>query len=143
MPLPRNALADVLWKVHRGLWAISGGRLGANTAGLPVLDLTTTGRTSGEPRSALIHYLSHGDAYVAIGSNVGRDKPPAWALNLLANPQATVTMGGQRLAVTARVAEGEERDELWRKAVAAKSDFAVYTTRTVRELPVFVLERSA
>lgn len=140
MPLPRNALADVLWKIHRAIWALSGGRLGAATAGLPVLDLTTIGRTSGEPRSALIHYLAHGDAFVVIGSNVGRDDPPAWSLNLMANPRAKVTMGGRTNDVTARVASGEERVTLWRMAVAAKSDIAVYTTRADRKLPVFVLE---
>lgn len=140
MPLPRGPIVDLIWTVHRVLWDVSGGRIGSRTAGLPVLELTTTGRRSGEPRSALIHYLAHGDAFVVIGSNVGRDKPPAWALNLLANPRARLRTAGREIEVHARVATGPERETLWLMAVAEKNDYAVYTTRTDRELPVFVLE---
>lgn len=140
MALPRGPIMDVVWKIHKALWRASGGRLGSNTGGMPVLELTTMGRKSGEPRSVLLHYLEDGDSYLVLGSNVGRDAPPAWSLNLEANPRATVSTADREQAVIARKAEGAERDDLWRKAVADKGDYGVYATRTDRTIPVFVLE---
>jgi deazaflavin-dependent oxidoreductase (nitroreductase family) len=42
--------------------------------------------------------------------------------------------------MTAREVSGEERAEWWKRAVAAYPPYAEYQTRTVREIPVFVLE---
>jgi len=108
----------------------------------PVLLLTTTGRKSGKPRTAPVVYLRDGERLVVIGSNAGNDRSPAWALNLLAQPEAEVEVRGRRSSVRARATEGDERTELWRRMNEQYSGFEDYRERTAREIPVFVLDRA-
>lgn len=140
--LPRGPIMDVVWKIHKALWQLSGGRLGSRSGGMPVLELTTTGRKSGELRSVLLHYIPHDNGYLVLGSNVGRDRPPAWSLNLQAEPRATVKTAAGKQTVRARRVDGAERERLWDEAVASKADYAEYAGRTDRPIPVFVLERT-
>jgi deazaflavin-dependent oxidoreductase (nitroreductase family) len=116
------------------------GRLMGRVGRAPVLLLTTTGRRSGEPRTAPVVYLADGDRYVVIGSNAGNTRAPAWALNLRANPEAEVEVRGDRRRVRARVAEGEERADLWRRMNEQYAGFDDYRVRTTRDISVFVLE---
>ena len=75
-----------------------------------------------------------------IGSNAGNPKAPAWSLNLKANSEAEVEIKGRRQKVHARVAEGEERTQLWRAMNAQYAGFDDYEERTSRDISVFVLE---
>lgn len=127
-------------KLNIPLYRLSGGRIGGHIAKAPVLLLTTTGRKSGLPRTAPVVYLADGDDLVVIGSNAGHSKTPAWSLNLQANPDAEVEVGRKRSKVRARVAEGEERAELWRKHNEQYSGFDEYEARTDRDIALFVLE---
>lgn len=77
---------------------------------------------------------------IVIGSNAGNERAPAWSLNLQANPDAEVQVGSKRSLVRARVAEGEERSELWRRINAQYSGFDDYAANTRRNIQVFVLE---
>jgi len=43
----------------------------------------------------------------------------------------------------ARTAEGEERERLWKLAAQQWPDYDEYQTKTDREIPVVVLERSS
>lgn len=122
------------------LYRLSRGRLGATIGQAPVLLLTTTGRRSGQKRTAPLVYLADGERMVVIGSNAGNDRAPAWALNLRADPEAEVEIGGRRLAVRARVAEGAEHTELWKRCNDQYAGFDDYRARTDREIAVFVLE---
>ena len=79
-------------------------------------------------------YLADGERLIVIGSNAGHKSAPAWSLNLEANPDAEVEVGGKRRKVRARVAEGEERAELWRKMNEQYSGFDDYSARTTREI---------
>ncbi len=85
-------------------------------------------------------YLADGERLIVIGSNAGHESAPAWSLNLEANPVAEVELGGERRKVRARIAEGEERAELWRKMNEQYSGFDDYSARTTREIRLFVLE---
>jgi deazaflavin-dependent oxidoreductase (nitroreductase family) len=85
-------------------------------------------------------FLADGERLIVIGSNAGNTNTPAWSLNLQANPEAEVEIGGQRRSVTARVAEGEERAELWRRSNEQYNGFAAYEARTARDIKLFVLE---
>ncbi|HEX5543743.1 MAG TPA: nitroreductase/quinone reductase family protein [Micromonospora sp.] len=108
---------------------------------LPSLIITTTGRRSGQPRSNPLLYVPDGDAYVVIGSNWGQPHQPAWALNLLADPSATVDIKGRRLPVRARLATGPERDRLWRLLVAEWPAYETYVERAgERDIRIFHLE---
>ncbi len=127
-------------KLNTPLYRLSGGRIGGKVGRAPVLLLTTTGRKSGQPRTAPIVYLADGDNVVLINTNAGNAKIPAWSLNLEANPEAEVELGRKRLPVRARVAEGEERADLWRKHVEQFAGFDSYEQKLDREPSVFVLE---
>lgn len=139
MLLPASGIrAGGAWQTR--VYRLSGGRLWGKFARKPVLILTTRGRQSGLPRATPVLYLTRGGDIVVVGSNAGNDKPPAWALNLLAAPEAEVEIGRARKPVTARVAEGAERDELWRAAQGYYQGFDAYRARTDRDIKVFVLE---
>jgi F420H(2)-dependent quinone reductase len=127
-------------KLNVPLYRLSGGRIGGKINRAPVLLLTTTGRKSGQKRTAPVVYLTEGENLVVIGSNAGHSRTPAWSLNLKANPEAEVEVGRKRRPVRARVAEGEERAELWRKHNKQYSGFDEYEARTDRDIALFVLE---
>jgi deazaflavin-dependent oxidoreductase (nitroreductase family) len=126
------------WNVP--LYRLTRGRIGGRVGKAPVLLLTTTGRKSGEPRTAPVLYLADGERLIVIGSNAGNKKPPAWSLNLVANPDADVEVGADRRRVRARVAEGEERETLWRRSNEQYAGFDDYKAKTSRDIRVFVLE---
>jgi F420H(2)-dependent quinone reductase len=127
-------------KLNVPLYRLSGGRIGGRVGKAPVLLLTTTGRRSGQPRTAPVVYLADGENVVVIGSNAGHSRTPAWSLNLKANPEAEIELGRRRRPVRARVAEGEERADLWRRHNEQYSGFDEYEARTDREIALFVLE---
>jgi F420H(2)-dependent quinone reductase len=129
-------------KLNVPVYRLSGGRIGGKVGEGPVLLLTTTGRKSGEQRTAPILYLAHGDAMILIDTNGGNEKLPAWSHNLKAKPRAEVEIGRRKLAVTARVATGSERDDLWRAAVAQYSGFDEYVEWLDRTPSVWVLEEA-
>ena len=85
-------------------------------------------------------YLRDGGRLCVIGSNAGNEHAPAWSHNLKANPEAEIEIGRERTQVRARVAEGEERAELWQKMNAQYKGFDDYDQRTSRDIAVFVLE---
>jgi deazaflavin-dependent oxidoreductase (nitroreductase family) len=122
------------------LYRLSGGRIFGRVSRAPVLLLTTTGRRSGVKRTAPVVYLKDGERLVVIGSNAGHSRAPAWSLNLKANPEAEVEVGREHRPVRARVAEGEERADLWRRHNEQYSGFDEYKARTDRDIAVFVLE---
>ena len=127
-------------KLNVPLYRLSGGRLFGQLDRAPVLLLTTVGRRSGQPRTAPVVYLADGERLIVIGSNAGHERAPAWSLNLEANPLAEVELRSERRQVRARVAEGEERAELWRKVNEMYGGFDEYSARTAREIRLFVLE---
>jgi deazaflavin-dependent oxidoreductase (nitroreductase family) len=127
-------------KLNVPLYRATRGRLFGRIGRAPVLLITTTGRRSGQPRTAPILFLADGPRLIVIGSNAGNENPPAWALNLLANPDAEVQVRGERRRVRARVAEGEERAELWRRMNDQYDGFDGYRERTARDIRLFVLD---
>jgi deazaflavin-dependent oxidoreductase (nitroreductase family) len=133
----------LLGKANVWIYRVSGGRRMARVSEAPVLLLTTIGRKSGQARTAPVCFLRDGEQLTVIGSNAGNDRPPAWALNLLAHPDAEVEIRGARSAVTARVARGAERDDLWRRMSRLYHGFDDYEQRTGREIKVFVLDPRA
>lgn len=139
MAMP-DALLKASGKLNVPIYRASRGRLMGKVGRAPVLLLTSTGRRSGQKRTAPVLYLADGERLIVIGSNAGNERAPAWSLNLKANPDAEVEVRGKRRQVRARVAEGEERAELWRRASEQYEGFEDYSTRTARDIAVFVLE---
>ena len=130
-----------LLTVHQWLYEHSDGRVGANLGGRPMLLLRTVGRRTGKPRTAALLYVRDGNAYVVIASKGGAPQHPGWFHNLTAEPNVEIQVGRERIAVRARIAEGEERARLWARADAVnQGDYAIYQSRTERPIPVVVLE---
>jgi deazaflavin-dependent oxidoreductase (nitroreductase family) len=109
--------------------------------GSTVLLLTTTGRSSGKPRTTPLIYARDGDRYVIVASKGGAPDDPGWYLNLTRTPEVELQVEGEVFRARARTAEGEERERLWRKANEVWPHYAEYRERTDREIPVVVLER--
>lgn len=138
---PNRFALRVMWKSHRFFYRVSGGRIGNKIAGLPILELTTTGRASGRPRSVMLAYVPDPRGFVVIASNGGADRDPAWWRNLQANPDATVREGRSAHAARMRRLDGEERERAWQRAVAAYGGYAKYQDKTTRAIPVALLEK--
>jgi deazaflavin-dependent oxidoreductase (nitroreductase family) len=107
-----------------------------------ILILTTTGRRSGQPRKHALIYRPHGDSYLVVASKGGADAPPAWYVNLQADPDVEVQIKGEKFAARARTATPEEKPQLWREMVEVWPDYEEYQKKTSREIPVVVLERA-
>jgi deazaflavin-dependent oxidoreductase (nitroreductase family) len=133
----------LLWALHRAVRRASGGRLGTSVATedrLGTLYLHTVGRKSGRPRANALFYLHDGGNVVVVASNAGADTDPAWALNLRDRPEAEVEMAGQRRPVRARPANTDEETRLWPRLVKANPDYADYSAKVDRPIPVVILE---
>jgi F420H(2)-dependent quinone reductase len=86
-----------------------------------------------------VQYLPGGEAFVVVASNAGAARPPAWYLNLGADPQARVQVGERTLDVRAREAAGHERETLWKRLSAVNRSLARVEDKAGRELPLLVL----
>jgi deazaflavin-dependent oxidoreductase (nitroreductase family) len=114
----------------------SGGKLSGPMAGRQVMLLTTKGARTGLERTTVVGYRRSGDTYVAIASANGAPQSPAWYHNLLAHPEATIEVGGDRMVVRAHTALCEERERL-----AASVEYLERQQQmTGREIPVVALE---
>ena len=91
-------------------------------------------------RTVALTYLPDGHNFGVIASNGGAPRHPEWFQNLRARPEARVQVGRRVVMVTAREADGDERERLWRQAVRAYRGYAAYQERTFRRIPAVVLE---
>jgi deazaflavin-dependent oxidoreductase (nitroreductase family) len=110
--------------------------------GTTILVLFTTGRKSGEQRSHALIFRQHGDDYLVVASKGGTDAPPAWFVNLEADPKVEVQIKGDRFAATARVATPQEKPQMWAEMVEVWPDYDEYQKKTDRQIPVVVLQRA-
>ena len=109
--------------------------------GLPIIQITTIGAKSGEPRTMPLVSLFDGEKIALIGSNFGRQHNPGWYYNLKANPQCTVQVNGREQKFIARQTEGEEREKYWQMAVSYYKGYDLYKVRAAhRQIPVMILE---
>ncbi|HLT15425.1 MAG TPA: nitroreductase family deazaflavin-dependent oxidoreductase [Acidimicrobiales bacterium] len=136
-----DGIVKTMNAVHRAVLRASGGRLGHRVAGMAAVELHTTGRRSGQRRSVMLTApVLEPDRVVLIASKGGDRRHPDWYHNLVADPDVELTHRGETRPMRARVATGEERAELWARAVSAYRSYDSYQRRTDREIPVVVLE---
>jgi deazaflavin-dependent oxidoreductase (nitroreductase family) len=117
------------------------GKVGGYFEGATMLLLHHRGARTGTERVNPLVYLPEGDHFVIFASKGGADTNPDWLHNLRANPETTVEVGTETIAVKAREADGDERDRLWEAVKAYRSGFADYEQKTKRQIPAIVLER--
>jgi deazaflavin-dependent oxidoreductase (nitroreductase family) len=130
-----------LGRLHAWLNGVSGGRIGNTfiTRGAPILFLTTAGRRTGKTRVTPLIYARDGERYVVAASNAGAAPSPAWFLNVMAAGTADLRVGRESATVTPAVAEGAERERLWRLLTSVYADYDHYQRVSDREIPVVVL----
>jgi deazaflavin-dependent oxidoreductase (nitroreductase family) len=140
--MPSDLVLKTMNGLHRGLLKISGGRFGWEASGMPVVELTTIGRKSGQPRSVMLTSpVQEGTTIVVVASRGGDDQNPAWLLNIRANPDVEVTFkGGSKQRMRATIADAEARARLWPLVIADHKNYAGYQTKTTREIPLVLLE---
>ena len=84
--------------------------------------------------------VEHAGVYAAGGSKMGAPQNPAWVRNLLEHPLVELQDQTAKAEYIAREASGDERMVWWTRAVDVWSDYAVYQSKTDRQIPVFVLQ---
>ena len=136
-----NAM-NTMNRVHRFLQWVTRNRFGWNMAGMPVIELTTIGRKSGEHRSTMLTSpVKDGDSYVVVASKGGSDSHPAWFLNLRDNPSVEVVIENRpRESRAARIATETERARLWPIITSRFANYAGYQEKTEREIPLVLLD---
>jgi F420H(2)-dependent quinone reductase len=127
------------YRIHRALYRWTGGLIGHRTMAGPMLLLTTVGRKSGQRRTTPLLYMADGDRVVVVGSNGGRERPPAWLLNLTANPHVEVQVGRRKWAAESRVLGAEEAATMWPRLLEHYKGWSYYQRLTQRELKVVSL----
>jgi deazaflavin-dependent oxidoreductase (nitroreductase family) len=85
--------------------------------------------------------MRDGSRPVVAASNHGYDAPPAWYLNMLANPLVTVEDAGETYEATAVVTEGADRERLLEQALTGLPFVAEYQANTARRIELVALER--
>ena len=115
-------------------------------SGLPLIILTTRGRTSGVPRKVALVYDVQDGVYAVVASGPdpigGSTKYSQWYLNLVANPQVTVNDKGDVFQGVARTASEEEKTEWWPRLTAIWPDYDMYQANTTKNIPVVLIERA-
>jgi deazaflavin-dependent oxidoreductase (nitroreductase family) len=122
------------------LYEATNGEKGGELRGKPVIVLTSVGAKSGKLRKTALMRVEHEGCYAVVASRGGAPTNPVWYYNLKKNPHVELQDRATRRDYTAREVTGDERAIWWRRAVEAWPDYAVYQTRTDRQIPVFVLE---
>ncbi len=139
--MPSDLFLKGMNTVHKAMLSLSGGKLGWTAGNMPALELTTTGRKSGESRSSMLTSpWSEGEALALVASAGGNDKHPAWFLNLRDEPSVSVRTQDGTKQMTARITSGDERAQLWDEISSKYKNYADYQTKTDREIPVVILE---
>ena len=124
----RDLIADM--RAHNG--RVTTGPM----AGKDLMILTTLGRKTSQPRTAIVTWTRDGDAYVVAGSKGGAPENPEWFENIRVNPEVTIEAEGKTFKARASVAEGADRDKLWERHVARWPEFGEYPKKTNRVIPM-------
>ncbi|HYI32640.1 MAG TPA: nitroreductase/quinone reductase family protein [Glaciibacter sp.] len=141
--IPPRWFVRLAWKTHRGMYRITRGRVGLwrpKPGGWGTLQLTTTGRRTGQERVVILGYFEDGANLVTMAMNGWAAPEPAWWLNLQAHPDARVVIRDGPRLVRARAAEGDERSRLWSRWREIDKGLDSFAALRSSETAVVVLE---
>ena len=127
---------------HASIYEKTNGRVGHRMLGVPTLMLRTTGRKSGETRTNSLVYAKDGSRWIVVASKGGDPKPPAWLLNLRAQPQVTVQDGRAKYEATATEITHEDPEfaRLWKLVNDNNAGrYDAYQAQTERQIPLVSL----
>lgn len=141
--MPPRWFVRLAWYAHRGLYRLTGGRVGLRRAKADnwgTMRLTTTGRRTGEERSVMLGYFVDGENLVTMAMNGWAPAEPAWWLNLQAHDEALIVLADGSRKVRGRAAVGDERARLWDRWREIDTNLDAYAARRPTETAVVVLE---
>jgi deazaflavin-dependent oxidoreductase (nitroreductase family) len=128
-------------RVHKLLYKLSGGRLGARMGWIDVALVTTTGRKTGKRRTVPIACYPYRDSVAVSASNSGMESHPAWYLNMRGNPRVTVQLGSETFEAIAEEVPDAEREALWETVVKINKHQGEYLAMVQREIPLVWFRR--
>ena len=102
-----------------------------------------TGARSGRSLTFPLMYVPYRDGLLLVASQGGAPKHPSWYHNLVKHSDIVVNYRGRRMELRARLAEPDEKAELWPICDAHYAPYAQYRERTTRDIPIFVCEPTA
>ncbi len=138
-----KTLMHTIGVIHRGLYRLTNGTVGAKLGGRPMVLLTTKGRKSGKQRTIPLQYMMDGDNIIVVASNGGNVNHPAWWHNIRANAEVTVQIGKKKMRAQAETANEDERARLWPILVEYYSGYQGYEDETERTVQVVILRPEA
>lgn len=130
-------------RAHVRLYRATGGLIGHWLGRQHCLLLTTTGRKTGRSHTQPLSYFRLDGRIYVVASNWGGDHPPAWYLNLGAQPRVAVQLRRAQWDALASSVAPEDRARLWPRLVARNPTFARYQEASAREIPVVLLRPAA
>ncbi len=123
------------------LYESSGGQEGNLLEGKPCVILWTRGRKSGNVRKTPLMRVTDGDGrYAVVASMGGAPDHPVWYLNMVADADVSLQDGPDLRDYTARVVDGDEKAEWWKRATEVWPSYDDYQAATERVIPLVVLE---
>jgi deazaflavin-dependent oxidoreductase (nitroreductase family) len=114
--------------------------------GMPLVLLTTTGRSSGRPHTTPVAVQVDADRLVVAASMGGLPRHPQWYENALVDPGITVEHRGETFRARAQTVEDPaERDRLFRLMNEVIPDLHRYQEKAAdsRQIPIVTLTRTS
>lgn len=135
-------LQQAVLGLHDWVYRVTDGRVGHGMILVPTLLLRTTGRRSGRQRTTALIYARDGADFVLVASNHGLDRPPAWLLNIRADPSVGIQVARRKDTGRARIVERGDPDyeRLWRLVNDNNHHrYEGYQRRTGRPIPLVAI----
>lgn len=138
----RRVIGPVLLPpIERFVAWVSRGRVQLSALLVPSLVLHTTGAKSGAPRDVPLMYTPDGrGCAIVAGTNFAGERHPAWTSNLLAHPDAAITVRGRRMPVRATPVPDAERDAIWARIESQWPGYRNYERTSGRTVRLFRLQ---
>jgi deazaflavin-dependent oxidoreductase (nitroreductase family) len=131
----------VLPPVERLFARLSGGRVQLSGLLVHSLVLHTVGAKSGEPRDTYLMYTPDGGGRAIVaGTTFAQERHPGWTYNLLAHPDAAITVRGRRMPVRAILIGEGEREAAWARIEAQWPGYRAYERDSGRVVRLFRLQ---
>ncbi len=135
-------LARILYRVDKFLFRLTRGRFVITRfAGLPIIQLTTTGAKTGRARTMPLVGIPDGEKLALVASNFGQSHNPGWYYNLKAHPVCLVRFDGKALNFIAHEAINTEHEKYFQMAISYYAGYKKYKERAApRQIPIMILE---
>lgn len=139
--MPSDAVLKTMNFIHRGVLAITRGRVGWVVARMPVVKLITVGRHSGRERQVILTSPYRNSQFIlVVASRGGDDRHPDWYLNILVNANISmVDLSGVKRPMTATLPDQTQYADLWDLVVEKYPRYSAYQEKTDRQIPLVLL----